>query len=117
MHELYMDAEDVLAWIGPERPTCFYRNPFGVAMPWLNPSYLKDLLLMATPRICERRFLEGVRNSDYWTRAWIDQEQVLARKVTVLLGNSYMSKKRLVKVHEMSWFEFFFTDFGTKAVQ
>ena len=107
MHEIYMNTQEVLAWIGPEQPMYFYRNPVGVALHWFSLSSLRGLVLAAKSCRSERCFLQEVRKSDYWTRAWIIQEQLLARNVTVLLCDSSMCKQRLVKVRGMSSFEFF----------
>jgi len=108
MGQIYSDAEEVVAWMGPNLPTSFYRNRFGLLLEWLNPAYLRGLLLASPPTKSELDFLKKVRHNQYWSRAWIVQEQLLAYKVTVLIGSTRMRKERLKKVHDMSYFEFFF---------
>lgn len=107
MGQIYSDAEEVVAWMGPDLPFSFYRNPFGQFLEWLNPSYLRGLVSASSPTKIERQFLNRVRHNEYWTRAWIVQEQRLARKLTILIGSTQMRMKRLRRVHDMSSFEFF----------
>jgi hypothetical protein len=73
MGSIYINAEEVLIWLG--RETLFARS----LCDWIqaeNWSECPDSL---------RRQWDGIRLNPYWCRAWIVQEVLLARSVTVVL--------------------------------
>ena len=95
MGEIYQEAEEVLAWIRP-RDLAPLSRPGTSGLRWI-----KAFLSRALPKTeLEIQFVDTVENDKYWSRAWVVQEQRLARKVTVICGVHTMSGERVIAVYK-----------------
>lgn len=79
MSQIYTNAIDVLAWVGPER------DDSNLAMDRLEGTQNLSDLNTSNPR--EQRALEALFEREYWNRMWILQEVSLASHVIIHCGS------------------------------
>lgn len=102
MADIYQCADEVLSWLGQGEESYQRQETTGKILRYMDPNYLLGILTLSTPSRSELDFLDRIRKSEYWTRAWIVQELTLARKTTILCNQGSMSAKRLRAVSSMS---------------
>jgi hypothetical protein len=83
MGSIYINAEEVLIWLG--RETLFARSLFD----WVQAEDGSEC-----PHSLRHQW-DGIRLNPYWCRAWIVQEVLLARSITVVLPGARLDYKLL----------------------
>jgi len=94
MKRIYSGAKCVYSWLGNDKPL----PHTGI----LNRQYIIDLYYRClgderqyTP---QRHQLEYIVKADYWSRMWIVQEFILAKKVHLLVGRNKLPYSKLRKI-------------------
>ncbi|KAJ9650617.1 hypothetical protein H2198_010089 [Neophaeococcomyces mojaviensis] len=101
MGAIYRNAAEVLTWINQKHKSFDMVGPrkLIVFRPWKSTSaVLKALVKQSLPTEDEMKFLNVIRQDEYWRRAWVLQEQLLAQKVIVFNKSHRMSRERLAEV-------------------
>jgi len=83
---VFSSAEEVMSWLGDSAEISAY-------LQWVGQKHgEKDATPVADNRLelgtMERKGRHRFRYSEYWTRAWITQEVVLAKRVTLCAGDA-----------------------------
>jgi hypothetical protein len=97
MGEIYSEAEVVIAWLGPasEETLLHYHGN----MPSTYDSFWTT-----------RTVFEDLAGNEYWTRAWITQELVLAHRISIAIGPLTFTFKKLLEMIHSIGFEFAITE-------
>ena len=89
MGDIYSNATDVLAWLGSAN---------------IVAKHLAEVMKYGTPYLSAHRGdLWGFLGSSYWKRAWITQEVLLARRVTLCAGPVELDTLRLLLLCEQGY--------------
>jgi len=110
MGEIYQNATKVLAWLGPGslKTTLLFdvakrvsADDYGSpADGEIQGSWRRDISL-AAEMASLRSTLDEVMERDYWKRAWIVQECLLAKEVVFCLGDAVVTWDQFLLVHMM----------------
>ena len=86
MHRIYRNAIAVIAWLGPDHDQhSRYSRSAG-----------QDACCSG-PSCCVRLIGPSILNSSFFSRLWIQQEMVLARKVIFMVGRLMLSASRVLR--------------------
>lgn len=88
MGEIYRRAEEVVAWIVHEP---YYYEANGTRCVYVSPDDAEDMNTLSRSQM-ERAVLEN----SFWSRLWIVQEVLLAKRLSIKIGNAEVEWSNLI---------------------
>ncbi|KAH6882558.1 heterokaryon incompatibility protein-domain-containing protein [Alternaria rosae] len=97
MGRIYSGAETVIAWLGPASQETVLHYHGILQIPLDDPNLR---------RLMKTTVYNDLAGNQYWTRAWITQELILARRISVAIGSLTFTINKLLEMVRAIGFAF-----------